>query len=249
MSPIPISNKLKADYDNYFYTKEGELEWRELSSIDKVKNILYLCETIRHESTLEVGCGEGAILKRLSGLNFSDNLYGLEISPTAMDLVKEKDIGSLVECKLFDGYNIPYDDSTFNLVILTHVVEHLEYPRKLLDEAGRVADYVFVEVPLEDHYRLKKNYVYDKVGHINVYSPKTIRWLMQTSGFDVLKQIVTIPGYAVFRHSLGRKALLVYPPLKAAVQFFPAVATQFFTYHCALLCKKVISCDCETEYC
>ena len=66
--------------------------------------------------------------------------------------------------------------------------------------------------------------------------------------FDVLKQIVTIPGYAVFRHSLGRKALLVYPPLKVAVQFFPAVATQFFTYHCALLCKKVISCDCETEH-
>jgi|SRR5665647_159193 len=43
MSPISISNKLKTDYDNYFYTKEGELEWRELSSIDKVKNILDLC--------------------------------------------------------------------------------------------------------------------------------------------------------------------------------------------------------------
>jgi len=249
MSPVSISNKLKADYDDYFYTKEGELEWRELSSIDKVKNILDLCEAIRYKSTLEVGCGEGAILKRLCDLNFSDNLYGLEISPTAIDLVKEKHIDSLVECKLFDGYDIPYGDSAFDLVILTHVVEHLEYPRRLLREAGRVADYLFVEVPLEDHFRLKKNYVYDKVGHINVYSPKTIRWLMQTSGFDVLKQIVTIPCYEVFRHCLGRKALFVYPPLRAAVQFFPAVATQFFTYHCALLCKKVISCDCEPEHC
>ena len=121
----------------------------------------------------------------------------------------------------------------------------------LLHEAGRVADHMFVEVPLEDNYRQKKNYVSneDKEGHINPYSPTTIRWLLQTSGFDVLKQIVTIPCYAVFRYSLGKTALVVYPPLKAAVQFFPTVATQFFTYHCALLCKKVISCDCEPEHC
>jgi SAM-dependent methyltransferase len=243
MPPVSISEKLKADYDDYFYTDKGELEWRELSSIDKVKNILRLCNSVPHKRTLEVGCGEGAILKRLSGFNFSENLYGLEISPTAIDLVREKDIDSLVECKLFDGYDIPYNDSAFDLVVLTHVVEHLEYPRKLLYEAGRVGDYVFVEVPLEDHCRLRKNYVYNKTGHINVYSPKTIRWLMQTSGFEVLKQVVTIPCYAVFRHTLGERALLIYPPLKAAVQLFPSLATQFFTYHCALLCKKVISYD------
>jgi hypothetical protein len=41
-----VRNKVKTAYDDYFYTTEGELERRELSSIDKVKNILATCETI-----------------------------------------------------------------------------------------------------------------------------------------------------------------------------------------------------------
>jgi hypothetical protein len=36
------------------------------------------------------------------------------------------------------GYSIPYDGSALDLVILAHVVEHLEYPKTLLYEAGRV---------------------------------------------------------------------------------------------------------------
>jgi len=152
-------------------------------------------------------------LKRLSDKRFATSFYGLEISQTGVELTRKREIENLIECKLFDGYSLPYEDGQFDLTILSHVVEHVEHPRMLLHEAGRVADHMFVEVPLEDNYRQKKNYVSneDKEGHINPYSPTTIRWLLQTSGFDVLKQIVTIPGYAVFRHSLGRKALLVYP--------------------------------------
>jgi hypothetical protein len=90
---------------------------------------------------------------------------------------------------------------------------------------------------LEDNYRLKKNYVYDKVGHINVYSSKTIRWLAQTCGFEVLQQKVTLSSYPVFQWQLGKKALLAYPVLKAALQLLPKTATRLFTYHCVMLCK------------
>lgn len=234
---LKIDNRLKDDYDDYFYSTEGELEWRRLSSIDKTKNIIALCSAVAHKNILEIGCGDGAILKRLSELQFGESLYGLEVSPTAIALTNEKSIDSLTECKPFDGYNIPYKDNTFDLAILTHVVEHVEYPRRLLREAGRIADFIFIEIPLEDNYRLKKNYVYDKVGHINVYSPKTIRWLVQTCGFEVLQQMVTIPCYAVFQRQLGKKALLAYPALKAALQLLPRAATRLFTYHCAMLCK------------
>ena len=66
-----------------------------------------------------------------------------------MEAIRAKNIPGLFDCKVFDGYTIPYDDNAFDLVVLSHVVEHVEHPRKLLYEAKRVARYVFIEVPLE----------------------------------------------------------------------------------------------------
>ena len=33
-----------------------------------------------------------------------------------------------METKLFDGYTIPYKNKTFDLVVLGHVIEHVEHP-------------------------------------------------------------------------------------------------------------------------
>lgn len=235
MEDISVSNKLKANYDSYY---EGESEWRWLGAIEKVNNIVLLCNKYPHKMILEIGSGEGSILKRLSDLQFGDSLYSLEISETAVETIHQRNIKPLVECKLFDGYNIPYKDNKFDLAILSHVVEHLEYPRKMLYEASRVANYVFVEVPLEDNVRLKKDFVFDRVGHINFYSPKTIRRLVQTCDLEVFSQVITIPSYRVYQYSLGKKAVLIYPPLKLLLRIMPNIATRSFTYHCSLTCKR-----------
>ena len=157
MKDISVSDKLRANYDNYY---QGESEWRWLGALDKVSNIVTLCNSYPHKTILEVGSGEGSILKRLDDLQFGDILYSLEISKTAVETISKRHIKSLVECKLFDGYNIPYEDNKFDLTILSHVVEHLEYPRKMLYEASRVSKYVFLEVPLQDNFRLKKDFLF-----------------------------------------------------------------------------------------
>ncbi len=230
-----VSDRLKVIYDDYY---TGESKWRWLGALDKVNNIVTLCNQYPHRIVLEVGSGEGSILKRLSALAFAEELYSLEISKTAVETIRKRNIKSLVDCKLFDGYNIPYEDNKFDLCILSHMVEHLEYPRKMLYEASRVAKYVFVEVPLEDHIRMKSEFIPDKVGHINFYSPKTFKRLVQTCDLEILSFSISIPSYRVFRYSLGRKAALVYLPLKLALRFIPNVATLLFTYNCFLVCKK-----------
>lgn len=166
MRDLYVSDKLKAHYDNYY---ESESEWRWLAAIDNVNNILALCSKYPHKTILEIGSGDGSILKRLSDLQFGDRLYTIEISKTAVEIICRRNIKSLAECKLFNGSNIPYEDSKFDLVILSHVLEHIEYPRKMLYEAARVSKYVFIEVPLEYNFRLKKNFLFNKVGHINFF--------------------------------------------------------------------------------
>ncbi|MFH0958676.1 MAG: methyltransferase domain-containing protein [Pseudomonadota bacterium] len=153
------------------------------------------------------------------------------------NLSNNRHIPRLVECALFDGYNVPYDNSKFDLAILSHVIEHVEYPRRLLYEAKRVAKYVFVEVPCEDTLRLKRDFVFDKVGHINSYSPKTIRRLVQTCNLKVLKQITVNPQKELYTFQKGKKGLINYYIKKYLLYFSPLEATNIFTYHSALICQ------------
>lgn len=235
MGNLAVGTKLKENYDSYY---DGESEWRALGAIDKARNVQTLCGHIPCSTVLDVGSGEGSILKRLSDLNFGQDLYSVEISQSAVATILRRDIPRLRECQLFDGYHIPYDDRRFDLAILSHVLEHLEYPRKLLHEAARVARHVFVEVPLEDTIRLKPDFVFDRVGHINSYSWKTIRRLIQTCDLQVLSQAVTNPSRAVYEYYSGRGGVVRYAVKEVLLRVSTRVATSFCTYHCSILCAR-----------
>ena len=175
------------------------------------------------------------MLHRLSELGFGHQLYAAEISRSGVDVIERREIPRLVECRLFDGPTCPGTTRTFDLAILSHVVEHLEHPRQLLAEAARVARHVFVEVPTEDISRRAKDYAPDRVGHINFYSPRTIRWLLQSSGLRVVTQVTTNPSKAVYAYHAGRTGLVHYHTKELLLRLAPALATRHFCYHEALL--------------
>jgi SAM-dependent methyltransferase len=233
---VAVSAKLSQNYDAYY---DGESDWRALGAIGKVKNVVDLCAATPHGRILDIGSGEGALLQRLSDGNFGEELYSLEISRSAVTAILRRNISRLHECQLFDGYSIPYKSRQFDLAILSHVVEHAEYPRKLLYEAARVADYVFVEVPLEDTMMLKPDFVFDPVGHINFYSRKTIRRLVQTCDLRVLSQVVSNPSLAMYKYQFGRKGTLKYLLKECLLRTAEPLACGLFTYHCSLLCAGV----------
>jgi SAM-dependent methyltransferase len=239
MNEIKISDHLRMNYEDYY--EDGDSEWRRLGAMDKVDNIVSLCSELPRSSILEIGAGEGSILKRLSELNFGERLYALEISPSGVEAIKNKGISQLAECRIFDGYHVPYDNNRFDIAILSHVVEHVEHPRQLLYEVSRVATYLFIEVPLEDTIRLPRDFVFDKVGHINFYSSKTIRRLVQSCNLRVLHQITTNPSKGAYTFQKGYKGLINYHIKQALIKVLPSVATEIFTYHGALVCEKNVS--------
>jgi hypothetical protein len=102
-----------------------------------------------------------------------------------------------------------------------------------------VARYVFVEVPLEETARMKPDFVFDKVGHINVFTPKTIRWLLQTCPLEVLDQMVTIPSKAVYLYRNRSWGGAHYYIKANLLKIFPRLATSLFTYHSALVSRSL----------
>jgi SAM-dependent methyltransferase len=234
MGKFFVSKQLMHNYEKVYVG--GRLsKWRSISAKSKAENIISLCRFFPHRSIIDIGAGDGAVLRRLGTKGFGDKYCAAEISISGIQAILKSEIPKLM-IMLFNGYDLPCKDKKFDLAILSHVVEHLEYPRKLLYEAGRIAKYVYIEVPLEDTLRLSKNYKFDEVGHINFYNQKTIRKLVQTCNMDVLQQIVT--NYSKESHKLlfGSQAYLKYFIRQVLIQITPWVATKIFTYYSALIC-------------
>lgn len=90
--------------------------------------------------TLDVGCGDGRITKRLAEQRPDLRLVGIDVldRATAVPVVR------------FDGCRIPFEDEAFDAVLLIDVLHHAEDPEALLAEALRVARRCVV---LKDHFR------------------------------------------------------------------------------------------------
>ena len=243
MKDTAVSQHLLANYQDYYEdgnNPEGDAQWRKIGAIPKVDNIVALCGQYPHKSIIEIGAGEGSVLQELSARGFADELYAIDISESGIKKIQARQIKNLKECNTYDGYTIPYPDDRFDIAILTHVVEHLENPRLLIYEASRVAKRLFVEVPLEDHLRLPKDFVFDRVGHINDYTPRSIRRLLQTCNLTTLEQVVTNHSKAVHVHPEGKSNVINYEIKNFLLKFFPELAVNLFTYNSALICQKTV---------
>lgn len=237
MNEPAVARELQANYEA-FYRGGDFAEWRRLGAIDKTANILKLCQGIPHASILEIGAGNGAILENLAAQGFAQECRALDISSAGVEQIRAKHISGLVEAATFDGYRTPYADNQFDLVILSHVVEHVEHPRLLLYEAARVGKRLFVEVPLEDNARLAEDFVFDHVGHINVYSRKTMRRLLQSCRFRVRGETVANHSRAIYRFQKGRRGLVNWAIKEALLRVCPRFATGRYVYHAAFLCEQ-----------
>jgi ubiquinone/menaquinone biosynthesis C-methylase UbiE len=181
-------------------------EWRDLGAKYKARNVRAVCAGMRFAKVLEIGAGDGAILGHLDAWPAKERCYAVEISGSGVERIRERGLASLVEARAFDGYRVPYPDGFFDLAILSHVLEHVEFPRALLREMGRVSAHQVIEVPCEyaprADERVREFLAY---GHIDLYSPTLLRFLLKSEGFEILRDHLSrvtldVREYSVFRN-------------------------------------------------
>lgn len=226
-----INNQLQEIYEKQNNAISNS---RNETSKDKVSNIIKVTNKINTDKIIEIGAGDGAILNRLSELDFGSEYFATEITEGAVDTIKSRNIQKLKNVILFDGYKTPFDNNEFDLVILSHVLEHVEYPRKLIYESARIGKYVFIEVPLEDNRKLSELFTLTDVGHINFYSIKTIKILIQSCGLSIESSLLTYPNRSSknFVKSYKRKIISYLPKLSKRI------ATSNYKFNCSILVKK-----------
>jgi SAM-dependent methyltransferase len=147
----------------------------------------YLSGVIGDRTTrvLDAGCATGSLLGFLSGRGFT-NLVGLDPSPTATAAARRL---HAVDAIAGSFITPPPDLGKFGLVVLSHVLEHLEdvkaAVRSMFDlvEPGGL---VYLEVPNAARYvdHLVAPFHDFNTEHINHFSAATLRRLMTSHGFS-----------------------------------------------------------------
>jgi ubiquinone/menaquinone biosynthesis C-methylase UbiE len=182
-----FSENIKEKYSSQYENMDSH--WRFIGGKQKSSNILKLCKGLNLTKVVDVGSGDGSVIDFLDKANFCKELYSIEISESGIEKINQRNLKTLKEVKLFDGYHIPYDDKTFNLSLCSHVVEHVEHPRTLLREIARVSEYQFFEIPIDFSFFVDtkiKHYL--DYGHINIYTPSLFKFLLKSEGFEIVAE-------------------------------------------------------------
>jgi ubiquinone/menaquinone biosynthesis C-methylase UbiE len=249
MQEVNSSENLKTAYDSFY--ENNDETWRMLGAKYKVEHIVKVCEGYTFNKVLEVGAGDGSILKLLAERNFAPEYHAVELSASGVERIKERNIASIKSVQEFDGYHLPFADDSMDLIILTHVLEHVEHERLLLRELKRVAKMCVIEVPRDyrvgiDH-RIKHFLAY---GHINMYTPTSLRYLLLTEGFDIVSDLTDTIAPEVTRFYTyvtlkkpknllnNLKISLEHHIKKAAASLFGKKVEEKFANYYTVLCKK-----------
>lgn len=91
--------------------------------------VLARVDGVAGKDILEVGCGEGMMFD------------GTAMSPVQMDVSITRVSRASGKCRFLlcaDGYDLPFRDASFEVVLLIAVLEHTREPRRILAEARRV---------------------------------------------------------------------------------------------------------------
>lgn len=102
---------------------------------------------------LDAGCGEGYFTAVLADTFPDADVLGLDASEGAVNYAREH-FGANASFNVGDLFDLPFADASFDVVVCSEVLEHLDEPARAFAELKRVARRrVVLTVPLEPYFK------------------------------------------------------------------------------------------------
>lgn len=191
LAVFPAAAERKAGYqEDYYDAEQGERFLGPLEQVVRFFRRLRRRDLLRFKVTprrfLDVGCGRGLLVELFAEASFE--AVGTQLSETAARAAQARGtdvrVGELRELAL--------PAASFGMVVLYHVLEHVETPLADLREVKRLLapeGLLVVEVPsfARPGYRLLglRDLCIDYPHHLYFFTPKTLRALLEAAGFEV----------------------------------------------------------------
>jgi len=140
--------------------------------------------TDKHARIVDLGCANGGLLKELKNLGFS-NLIGIDPSSACVNITTNE-VGC--ECYQYSIFDIPASIGKFDVILSTHVLEHLLNVRdaiSIMDALLAPSGKIFLECPNANYYHEVIHAPLQEFNteHINHFTEVAFQNLMGSFGY------------------------------------------------------------------
>jgi ubiquinone/menaquinone biosynthesis C-methylase UbiE len=156
---------------------------------------LYFLKKARGLKCLEFGCGNGIALRQNMAVRPDLEFFGIDIKDFSKDLPK------YISFIIYNGERLAFQNNCFDIIIVNHVLEHIQKPEIVLTELSRVAKkngLIYIEVPNIRSLWGKPQgkyagtvHFYDDPTHIHPYSQKKLAKMSKRCGLRTIKSGVS----------------------------------------------------------
>jgi 2-polyprenyl-3-methyl-5-hydroxy-6-metoxy-1,4-benzoquinol methylase len=201
-NPQPDKNEILARYSNTYgndylsYELENEASFLKLQQLalkdagfSKLEKKFFSDdEQLRFGNTpsiLDIGCATGALIASLRDKGW--RVTGVEISPSAVYAKNERKL---------EVRNIPleennFPDNSFDVILASHLIEHLNDPKIFLEETYRIlknGGFLFITTPNIDGFQSRifgsrwRSAIFD---HLYLFSKRTLSKMLKAVGYKI----------------------------------------------------------------
>lgn len=132
---------------------------------------------------LDAGCGTGGLLRRLRAAQPAWALTGLDFSPIACELARERTGGEIVQGSIAA---LPFADATFDAVVSCDVVCQVTDPAQAAREFHRVLRPGGTVVLTMPAYQWMHSYHDKEVGNLRRYTRSEVNALLLAASFVIV---------------------------------------------------------------
>ena len=150
----------------------------------------------------EIGCGEGEIIKKLHAYFNQETYSACDLSEIEIEKAKNNNKDINVQYSVQNAENLTlYQDQSFDLVVCSEVLEHLEHPDKGFQELLRISNqYILISVPREPIWRIlnlaRLKYIQDlgnTPGHLNHWNTFQLIKFIKKHNVEIIAKTYPLP--------------------------------------------------------